>query len=105
MDTDSYTCDIRSPDFYGDLKGMVEHFDTLEYLEELRKRHDLPNVSKKVLDRMKDENGGSILTEFVELRFKMYAPQTEDKETKAAKKKVVEHGISFDFYKTCLRRG
>lgn len=54
---------------------------------------------------MKDENRGSIFTEFVGFRSKMYALQTEDKVTKRVKmlkKNVVEYGISFDDYNSCL---
>lgn len=108
MDTNSYIYGIRTPDFYGDLKGMIEHFDTSEYPEEFRKRHDLPSVNRKVLGKMKDENAGSILSEFVVLKSKVYGLRTETKETKRAnevKKKVIEHEISFDDYKTHLIDG
>lgn len=51
VDTDSYIFDIRTLDFYEDVKGMIEHFDTSENPEEFWKRHDLPSVNRKVLVR------------------------------------------------------
>lgn len=90
------------------MKDTIEHIDTSEFPNKFRKCRDLPSANRKVLSKMKDDNDGNILTEFVWLRFKMYALRTEDKETKRAKevkKQVVEHGISFNDYKSCLIDG
>ena len=59
---------------------------------------------------MKDELGGKIMTEFVDLRDKMYAYRKIDKEVeeklcKGAKRCVVSKGLSFDDYKACLCDG
>lgn len=54
---------------------------------------------------MKDEAGGNQITEFVELRSKLYAYKTEtggDKKCKGVKKNVVKNCITFDHYKSCL---
>lgn len=51
IDTDSYIYDLRTPDFYGDVKSIIEHFDTSENREEYQKRHNLPSVNRKVLVR------------------------------------------------------
>ncbi|GFY19288.1 uncharacterized protein TNCV_4126751 [Trichonephila clavipes] len=89
MDTDSFIYDIRTDDFYEDMKGMIDYFDTSDYQE--NKRYGMPRVNKKVLGKMKDENAGKILEEFVGLRSKMYACKTETdliKKSKGVKKCV-----------------
>ncbi|GFX51683.1 uncharacterized protein TNCV_5013861 [Trichonephila clavipes] len=69
MDTDSFIYDIRTDDFYEDMKGMIDYFVTSDYQE--NNRYGMPRVNKKVLGKMKDENAGKILEEFVGLRSKM----------------------------------
>ena len=59
---------------------------------------------------MKDELGGKIITEFVELREKNYAyrkigKKLEDKCCKGTKKCVVAESLTFDDFKTCLFEG
>ncbi|GFY22225.1 uncharacterized protein TNCV_3298681 [Trichonephila clavipes] len=103
MDTDSFIYDIRTDDFYEDMKGMIDYFDTSDYQE--NNRYGMPRVNKKVLGKMKDENAGKILEEFVGLRSKMYACKTETdliKKSKGVKKCVVKNRISFEDYKNCL---
>ncbi|GBM54161.1 hypothetical protein AVEN_195153-1 [Araneus ventricosus] len=103
MDTDSYIYDIQTEDFYQDMKGMIDYFDTSDYPE--NNRYGMPRVNKKVLGKMKDENAGKILEEFVGLRSKMYACKTEKeliKKSKGVKKCVVKNRISFEDYKSCL---
>lgn len=51
---------------------MIEHFDTSEYPLEFRKRHDLLCVNRKVLDKMKDENGRKVLLELMPLTSMIY---------------------------------
>ncbi|GFY45602.1 uncharacterized protein TNIN_106371 [Trichonephila inaurata madagascariensis] len=68
MDTNSFIYDIKAKDFYEDMKGMIDYFDTSEYPE--NNRYGLPRVNKKVLGKMKDENAGRIMEEFVGLRSK-----------------------------------
>ena len=57
---------------------------------------------------MKDELGGKIMKEFVNLRPKMYSYRvgsSELKKCKGMKKCVVKRTISFDNYKRCLFSG
>ena len=66
--------------------------------------------NKKVIDMMKDELGGKIMTEFVALRAKIYAYRKIDKEVKekrckGTKKYVVSEGLTFNDYKACLFDG
>ncbi|GFY59102.1 uncharacterized protein TNIN_277771 [Trichonephila inaurata madagascariensis] len=72
MDTDSFIYDIKTKDFHEDMKGMIDYFYTSEYPE--NNRYGLPRVNKKVLGKMKDENAGRIMEEFVGLRSKKCMP-------------------------------
>ncbi|GBN66704.1 hypothetical protein AVEN_60113-1 [Araneus ventricosus] len=103
MDTDNFIYNIRTEDFYKDMKGMIDYFDTSDYPE--NNRYGMSRVNKKVLGEMKDENAGKILEEFILLRSKMYACKTEEslvKKSKGVKKCVVKNRISFEDYKNCL---
>ena len=72
-------------------------------------------LNKKVIDLMKDELGGEIMTEFISLRPKMYAYKTGSaepttgwdkvKKYKEIKKCIVHATISFEDYKNCLLSG
>ncbi|XP_042895725.2 uncharacterized protein [Parasteatoda tepidariorum] len=103
QDTDSYIYDIRTSDFYNDMKGMINYFDTSDYKE--NNIYGLERINKKVLGKMKDENSGKIMTEFIGLRAKMYALKVSEKvikKSKGVKKCVVKNRISFEDYKECL---
>ena len=103
MDTDSLIYSIEMDDFYEDITDDVANrFDTSGYNPD----RPLPmGLNKKVIELMKDELGGGIMTEFVTLRPKMYAYKTgnsESKKCKGIKKCVVKKTISFEDYKACL---
>ena len=91
-------------DFYKDIVDDIDaRFDTSGY----NTNHPLPiGVNKKVIDVMKDELGGRIMTEFVALRLKLYACRTlsgsGDKKCKGVKKCVVKKALNFEDYKQCL---
>lgn len=104
MDTDSFIYNIRTEDFYEDIKKYLKDwFDTYNYKED--NQFNIPRTNKKVLGMMKDEYNGRIIQEFVGLRSKMYSIKTiEDEELKKAKgvtKSVVDN-LTFDNYKDCL---
>ena len=71
MDTDSFIMNIKTEDFYKDIANNVE------------KRFDISNFevdrplstgkNKKLIELMKDELGGTVITEFVALRPKTYS--------------------------------
>ena len=71
MDTDSFILHVKTEDFYEDVAGNVEkRFDTSNYECD----RALPKgKNKKVIRLMKDELGGDIVTEFVDLRPKTYS--------------------------------
>ncbi|GFV19523.1 uncharacterized protein TNCV_3664551 [Trichonephila clavipes] len=103
MDTDSFIYNIKTDDFYEDMKGMIANFDTSDYQE--NNKYGMPRVNKNVLGKMKDENAGQILEEFVGLRSKMYACKIGKyvvKKSKGVKKCTVKSSISFKDYKRCL---
>ena len=109
MDIDSFVYHINTDDVYKDAaKDVEKRFDTSGY-----KKNDtrpLPiGKNKKVIDLMKDELGGNILTEFPALRPKLYAykklDNKEDKRCKGIKKCVVKKEITFGDYKDCLKTG
>ena len=107
LDTDSFVMHIKTNDFYKDIASDVENrFDTSNY--ELNR--PLPTGrNKKVIDLMKDELGGKIITEFVTLWPKTYSFLTddgkEDKKVKGTKKCIIKKMIKFIDYKKCLLNG
>ena len=104
MDTDSFIMNIKTNDFYEDIANDVKNrFDTSNY----EVNRPLPmGKNKKVINLMKDELGGKIITEFVTLRPKTYSYLTddgkEDKKAKGTKKCVIIKMIKFNDYKKCL---
>ena len=104
MDTDSFVMNIKTEDFYKDIANDVDkRFDTSNYEVD----RPLPTgKNKKVIELMKDELGGKIITEFITLRPKAYTYLTddgkEDKKAKGTKRCVM---IKFDSYKRCLLNG
>ena len=82
---------------------MEERFDTSGYIPDC----PLPiGKNKTVIRLMKDELGGTIMTEFVSLRPKLYSYKkldgSEDKKCKRIKKCVVKKTLTFEDYKNCL---
>ena len=104
MDTDNFIMSIKTNDFYKDIGNDFEkRFDTSNY--ELNR--PLPTgKNKKVIELMKDQLGGKIITEFVTLRPKTSSYSTddgkEDKKAKGTKKCVIKRMIKFNDYKNCL---
>ena len=66
----------------------------------------LIGMIKKVIGSMKDELGGTIMTEFVTLRSKFYSFRqldgSEDKKCKGIKKCVINKTLTFEDCKNCL---
>ena len=106
MYTHSLVYNFKTEDFYEDIAPDVEtRFDTSGKSKE--DARPLPiGLNKKVIELMKDELGGKIMTERVALRPKLYAYRkldgVEDKKCKGIKKCVVKKTFVFDDYKKCL---
>ena len=108
-DTDSLMYEIRTKDFYEDIKGDVkDRFDTSDYPS--NHPSGIPTgCNKKVLGMFKDEAGGKIIHEFVGLRAKLYSYKMfegeESKKCKEVKSLVVKNSITHEDYKNCLFTG
>lgn len=106
-DTDSFILDVRTDDFYEDVKENWTRFDTSDYPEP--NRFQMPRRNKKVPGLFKDELNSEIITEFVGLRSKMYCVRTgrtdRMKKAKGVKKYVLKKEIQFEDYLSCLRNG
>ena len=100
MDTDNVTLYIKVDNSYNDIVEDAEiRFDFYELETPLPKQKN-----KKVINLMKDELGGKIITEFARLRAKTYIylidNGSEKKKVKSTKKCVVKR--NFEDYKHCL---
>ena len=108
-DTDSLMYEIRTEDFYEDIKGDVkDRFDTSNYPS--NHPSGIPTgCNKKVPGMFKDEAGGKIIDEFVGLRAKLYSYKMfegeESKKCKGVKRLVVKNSITHEDYKNCLFTG
>ena len=104
MDTDSLVYDIKTDYFYEDIVDDVPAgFDTSGYCP----NRPLPvGLNKKVIELMKDELGGKIMTEFMAFRPNLYSYKkldgSEDKKCKGIKKCVVKKILTFEDYKACF---
>lgn len=103
-DTDSLCYHIKNRDIYEIIKNNKDEFDLSDYPKE-HALHDTTN--KKVVEKMKDESNGSIITHFVGLRSKMYAYKILDDSDKhmrckGVKKYVVKKDLHFEDYKNTL---
>lgn len=104
MDTDSFVYSIKTEDYYQDIRNdLTSKFDTSDYPQ--NNIFNFPQLNKKILGMMKDENAGKVMREFVGLGPKVYSFTTEnDDEVKKAKgvKKCVVTQYSIENYKHCL---
>lgn len=105
-DTDSLIYEIKTDDFYKDIKPDIDsRFDTSDFLPQ--NVYEIPLKNKKVLGMFKDECNGKIISEFIGLKAKTYCFLLEEdneltKKLKGVKRSVVSKHISFDDYKNCL---
>ena len=86
MDTDSFAVHIKAEDLYEDIANDVkEWFGTSNYDEDDKRLLPI-GKNKKVIGLFKDEPGGKIMIELVELRAKTWVyTMDDDSEHKKAK--------------------
>ncbi|XP_033115278.1 uncharacterized protein LOC117115545 [Anneissia japonica] len=99
-DTDSMFLKITTEDVYADMRENLDWFDTSNYDKDSMLYSE---KNKKVPGKMKDELGGTIMTEFVALKPKMYSFKTQDprldvKRAKGVAKYVVKGHLRHDDY-------
>ncbi|XP_021001758.2 uncharacterized protein [Parasteatoda tepidariorum] len=102
-DTDSFIYEVQTSDMYADIKNNINLYDTSDY--DINNIYNIPLINKKVLGKMKDENKGRIMSEFIGLKSKMYAYKTEEKtekRLKGIKKQTLKNKITFHDYFDCL---
>ena len=116
-DTDSLCYEIKTDDFYEDIKNDAdEWFDTSNY----EKDHPLfSNKNKKQVGFMKDACGGNKILRFYGLRSELYAYEVDrlmgdngewnynvqKKKCKGIRKYVIKRKITIDDYEECLFSG
>ena len=82
-DTDSLFYEIKTEDIYKDFDKKRDLFDNSDYAETSK---FFFKDNKKVIGKFKDEAAGSIITEAVFLKPKMYSYMVENKRKKIYKK-------------------
>ena len=109
-DTDSLMYEIKTDDFYNDIKKDIKRkFDTSDYPEN-HISGIKTGINKKVIGMFKDEVAGKQITHFVGLRPKLYSFKVEndvnevkeEKKCKGIKKCVIKKELNFEDYKECL---
>ena len=93
-DTDSLVYETETGDYYEDFEEDKNLFDFSNHTGD-SKFFDFPN--QKVIGKMKDEFKGKIISEFVELKSKIYslinADGEESKKGRGVNKNVVNKGV------------
>src|SRR5579872_1897164 len=101
-DTDSFLYEIKTDDFYVDMREQLHLYDTSDYDIE-HQCYSLEN--KKVPGKMKDEMNGKIIKEFIGLRSKMHSILMDDggvKKTAKGIPAVAKKKITHEDYRQCL---
>ena len=104
-DTDSLCLRIQTEDLYRDMLTMQNELDCSDYPVD-HFLHDVKN--KKALGKFKDEMSGSIVTEYVGLRSKMYSLQWTEgnvRRCKGVSKAITKNVLKHSMYKDCLFNG
>lgn len=101
-DTDSLLYYIYTDDFYKDLKNEIVQFDTSNFDD--NNPYDIPRINAKIPGLFKDELGGSVITEFVGLRAKLYCIKSVKTTIKKAKgvSKPITNRLQISDYRKAL---
>ena len=102
-DTDSLLYHIETDDIYEDMTASAEHYDTSNFP---RNHHAYSTQNERVPGKMKDENAGNPIAEFVGLRAKMYsckmASGADKKTAKGVSEAVKNLRMTHESYAECL---
>ena len=105
MHIDSRVIQIKTKDFYKDIANDIEKWFDTSNCDENDKRPLPIGKNKKVIGLFKDELGGKIVVEFVQLRAETYAylmnDDSERKKAKGTKKCVTKRRLMFENYTDC----
>lgn len=107
MDTDSLIYNVKTKDFYADLKQLAEnntpYFDTSNF--GLSNPYEIPAVNNQRLGTMKDELKGKIMTRFIGLSPKCYCYETQGNALNVRAKGVqrkVAGNLTYEEFEACL---
>ena len=104
-DTDSFIIYIKTEDFFGNISNDIEKWSDTSNFDKNYKRALLIGKNKKVPGLFKDELGGKIIIEVIELRQKTYTYLDDDgndhKKTKGTKRCVIKQELMFENFKDC----
>ena len=81
-DTDSFVYEIKTEDFYVDMKRTKERYDMSEYSKESGM---CDGENKKLIGKFKDESPDEGIESFVGIRSKCYTFKTKNNVVKKAK--------------------
>jgi hypothetical protein len=105
-DTDSLFMEIKTNDVYKDMEKDKNRFDLSDYGKNPDTAFLKDNTNKKVLGKMKDEEEGNPVREYVGLRPKMYSYLKDSGENenkaKGIKKAVIKKQLSHQKYLNSL---
>ena len=106
-DTDSLLYHIETDDIYEDITASPEHYDTSNFP---RNHRAYSTRNECVPGKMKDENGGKPIVEFVGLRAKMYSCKmacgaADKKVAKGVSAAVKSRRLRHESYTECLWNG
>jgi hypothetical protein len=103
-DTDSLLYEIKTEDYYSDLKNKFNHIMDFSNYDTQHKLYN--DEYKKMIGYLKDEYGGQIVTEFVGLKAKLYSIMYGDNKNKTTakglQKAVLKKYINHENYKNVL---
>ncbi|XP_044760245.1 uncharacterized protein LOC123317702 [Coccinella septempunctata] len=100
-DTDSLIYEVYEDPYERMKLDCYERFDTSDYPK--NNTYGIPQVNKKVLGMMKDENNGIPMTDYVGLRSKLYAVKTSKDDLNVKKQRWVEEEYEADEIESMCR--
>ena len=102
-DTDSLTYEIEAEDIYKDFWNDKDMFDNSDYPES---SPYYCNFNKNIIGKSKEEACGISITEFIDLKSKMYSYVKDNEKggrtAKGIKKNVIKNNIRHEDYKNTL---